>query len=164
MWKNAHWMMILAMLASGPALAHGTDDHAKPPVSEGEGGHASALGQPGDPKARARAITITMTDNMRFSPARIMVRPGETVKLVVKNSGTLTHELVLGTAKELAEHAELMRKFPEMEHDDPNAVSVEPGKSGILIWQFTTKPGEYDFGCLVPGHFEAGMIGKIVVR
>ena len=92
------------------------------------------------------------------------LRPGETVKLVAKSAGKLKHELVLGTAQELAEHAELMQKFPEMEHDDPNAVSVEPGETGSLLWEFTSKAGAYDFGCLVPGHYEAGMLGKILVR
>lgn len=75
----------------------------------------------------------------------------------------MKHEMVLGTLDELQKHAALMRKFPEMEHDDPNAVSIEPGQTGELVWRFT-KTGDFDFACLVPGHFEAGMRGKIVVR
>jgi uncharacterized cupredoxin-like copper-binding protein len=63
---------------------------------------------------------------------------------------------------ELKKHAALMQKFPSMEHEDPNAVTVEPGKTGTLIWQFT-RAGKFDFACLVPGHFEAGMIGRIEV-
>ena len=164
MKSKATWILVLTLLATSPAWSHGTDDRATPPTSTGEADHAAALGEPGNPKVPARAINITMNDEMRFSPRQITIRPGETVKLVVKNAGKIKHELVLGTAKELAEHAELMQKFPEMEHEDPNAVTVEPGATGVLLWKFTAKPGEYDFSCLVPGHYEAGMRGRIVVR
>ena len=104
-----------------------------------------------------------MSDAMRFSPSTLEVRRGETLRLVVHNDGQTKHELVLGTHKELEEHAALMRKFPEMEHDDPNAVSVPPGETRELTWQFT-KRGSFEFACLVPGHFEAGMTGTIVVK
>ncbi len=125
-------------------------------------GHGAVFGKPGDAKKVSRTIEVGMDDDMRFKPANIKVKRGETIKFVVKNDGALKHEMVLGTIKELKEHAALMRKVPEMEHDDPNAVSVEPGKTGTLIWQFT-KPGTFDFACLVPDHFEAGMVGKIIV-
>ena len=164
MRSTAVWILALGLLATSPAWPHGTEEHPKQPTSTGEADHAAALGAPGSPKAPARTITVTMNDDMRFTPRRLMVRPGETVKLVAKSAGKLKHELVLGTAQELAEHAELMQKFPEMEHDDPNAVSVEPGETGSLLWEFTSKAGAYDFGCLVPGHYEAGMLGKILVR
>ena len=104
-----------------------------------------------------------MNDTMRYSPARIGVKRGETIRFVVKNSGQIKHEVVLGTVKELREHAALMRKFPEMEHADPNQLAVDPGKTGELLWQFT-KPGTFDFACLQPGHYEAGMHGKIAVK
>ena len=100
---------------------------------------------------------------MRFTPANVAVKKGETIRFAVKNSGQLKHEMVLGTAKELRGHAELMKRFPEMEHADPNQVSLGPGKTGELLWQFT-KTGTFDFACLQPGHFDAGMRGKIVVR
>jgi uncharacterized cupredoxin-like copper-binding protein len=124
--------------------------------------HGAELGKPGDAKKVSRTIEVGMGDDMRFKPADIQVKRGETIKFVVRNHGALKHEMVLGTMKELKEHAALMRKSPEMEHDDPNAVSVEPGKTGALIWQFTNA-GTFDFACLVPGHFEAGMVGKIIV-
>ncbi|AMO96335.1 copper binding s, plastocyanin/azurin family protein [Collimonas fungivorans] len=104
-----------------------------------------------------------MNDTMRFTPATILVKRGETVRFLVKNSGKVKHEMVLGSIKELQEHAALMQKFPEMEHSDPNQVSLAPGKSGELIWQFS-KAGRFDFACLQPGHFEAGMRGDIVVK
>ena len=99
---------------------------------------------------------------MRFNPSSIEARQGETVRFVVKNSGQLKHELVLGTATELAEHAEVMKKFPEMEHADANMVTVAPGKTGEVIWRFT-KAGKVDFACLQPGHFDAGMKGAVAV-
>jgi uncharacterized cupredoxin-like copper-binding protein len=101
-----------------------------------------------------------MTDAMRFKPATIKVKRGETIRFLARNTGKVKHEMVLGTIGELKKHAELMRKFPEMEHADPNQVSVGPGKTGELIWQFT-RAGTFDFACLQPGHFEAGMVGKI---
>jgi uncharacterized cupredoxin-like copper-binding protein len=99
---------------------------------------------------------------MRFLPDSIRVKRGETIRFIVRNTGKVKHEMVLGTIKELKEHAELMRKFPEMEHADPNQVSVDPGMTGELVWQFTTA-GTFDFACLVPGHFESGMVGKVRV-
>lgn len=142
-------------------FAHGDEDHAKKSGEHGAG-HASSLGKAGDPKKVTRIIEVGMNDAMRFSPANIAVKSGETIRFVVKNNGKIKHEMVLGTLKELKQHAALMRKFPEMEHADSNQVSVEPGKTGELLWQFT-RAGKVDFACLEPGHYEAGMTGKVTV-
>jgi len=125
--------------------------------------HASAVGKPGVAAKVTRTVNVDMTDNMRFTPANFTVKKGETIKFVVKNSGKIKHEMVLGSMKELKEHGAMMRKMPEMEHADANQVTVEPGKTGELVWQFT-KAGKFDFACLQPGHFEAGMKGKIAVK
>lgn len=122
----------------------------------------SVMGRPGNPKNISRTIRVEMSDTMRFTPARITVRHGQTIKFVVTNTGKLRHEMVLGTAGELKAHSELMRKFPGMEHADPNQITVEPGKTVGRVWEFT-RAGTVDFACLEPGHFEAGMIGKVVV-
>ncbi|MBP6110417.1 MAG: cupredoxin family protein [Rhodocyclaceae bacterium] len=103
-----------------------------------------------------------MNDTMRFVPDSVSVQVGETIKFVVKNDGKLKHEMVLGTSKDLKAHAALMQKFPEMEHAEPNMVTVQSGSTGEIIWQFT-KAGKVNFGCLQPGHFDAGMKGKIEV-
>lgn len=126
-------------------------------------GHASSLGQPGNPAKVTRTVDIVMSDAMRYTPGNIKVKRGETIRFRVKNTGQIKHEMVLGSRAELKEHAKTMARFPEMEHDDPNAISVEPGKTGELVWRFT-RAGKFDFACLVPGHFEAGMQGKIAVR
>lgn len=145
--------------AAGTAFAHGDEDHHAGKQKD----NAAALGKPGNPAKVSRTIEVDMNDNMRFTPANIAVKRGETIKFVVKNSGKLKHEMVLGSIKELKEHAELMRKFPEMEHDDPNQVAVDPGKTGAMVWQFT-RTGTFEFACLQPGHFEAGMVGKVAVK
>lgn len=125
--------------------------------------HVAAIGVPGDPKAVTRTIKVEMADTMRFTPATIEIRRGETIKFDVRNTGKIKHEMTLGTAHELAEHAAEMKKFPEMEHDDPNNVDLEPGKSGNIVWRFT-QAGTFEFACLHAGHFDAGMQGRIVVR
>jgi uncharacterized cupredoxin-like copper-binding protein len=84
------------------------------------------------------------------------------VRFVPVNKGQVMHEMVLGTMDDLKKHAELMRKHPGMEHDEPHMAHVAPGKSGEMGWQFT-QAGEFHYGCLIPGHFEAGMIGKVKV-
>jgi uncharacterized cupredoxin-like copper-binding protein len=121
------------------------------------------FGHTGDPRKVTRTIPVDTSDTMRFTPGAITVKRGETVRFVVTNSGKQMHEMVLGTMAELKGHAALMRKHPEMEHDEPYMAHVASGKKAEIIWQFT-KAGEFHYGCLVPGHFEAGMIGKIVVR
>ena len=159
-------LMIITAIAFGLAttgiFAHEDEHHAGKEEKHGEG-HADSLGKPGDPRKISRTIDVEMSDAMRFSPADIKVKRGETIKFVVKNNGKVKHEMVLGSIDELKEHAALMQKFPEMEHADPNMVSVEPGKTGELVWQFT-KAGTFDFACLQPGHFEAGMVGKVAVK
>ena len=157
--------MAIAVLAlSSPAAhAHGDDERAKARKFDAAKVEATDFGQEGDPRKVGRTIKVNMADSMRFAPADITVRRGETVRFIVHNAGKVLHEMVLGTEKALAEHAELMKKFPEMEHADPHMAHVKPGKSGEIVWQFT-RPGEFRFACLQPGHFEAGMIGKVVMK
>lgn len=142
------------ILASGIASASGT--HA--------GGHdETAIGEPGVASEATRTVAVDMADTMRFSPASLTAKQGETIRFVVKNSGKTKHEFVLGSAKELKEHYEVMKKYPEMEHADPNMVTVAPGQVGEVVWKFT-KPGKVDFACLQPGHYDAGMKGQVMVH
>ena len=157
-----------ALLAAGlfafgqAAFAHGEKPHAKKearPISTEE----TPFGREGDPKKAKRTVKVDMNDTMRFTPAELTIKQGEIVRFQVKNSGKVMHEMVLGTMEDLKKHAEMMRKHPEMEHDEPYMAHVAPGKMETMTWQFT-KAGEFYYGCLVPGHFEAGMIGKVVVK
>ena len=145
-------------LATGGALAHG-DSHATKKKAEMK---ETDFGRTGDPKKVSRTVEIDMSDKMRFTPAVLTVKRGDTVRFVAKNSGKQLHEMVIGNLKELKEHAELMKKHPGMEHEEPYMAHVEPGKKAQIVWQFT-KAGEFNFGCLIPGHFEAGMVGNIKV-
>jgi uncharacterized cupredoxin-like copper-binding protein len=111
-----------------------------------------------------RVIPIAMDDTMRYDPSQIAVKRGETVRFVATNRGKLVHEIVIGTKKALEEHAEHMRMHPDMPHPhEKNAVSVAPGSTGELTWRFP-RAGTFYFGCLEPGHFEAGMVAKVTVR
>jgi uncharacterized cupredoxin-like copper-binding protein len=136
----------------------------------GQPGHKPALasekksfGKAGDPKTISRTVTIEMNDTTHFNPAQLTIRQGDTVRFMVKNSGKLLHQIVIGTREELAEHEALMASFPGMvEHDDSHMAYVAPGKTEEIVWQFT-KPGQFNYGCLIPGHFDTGMVGKIIV-
>ena len=146
---------MVALAASGAAFASGSH-------TGGHDGDETAIGKPGVAAKASRTITIEMSDNMRYTPSNIQVKQGETVRFIVKNAGQVKHELSLGTEKELLEHLEQMKKFPDMEHDEPSKVTLQPGKQGDIVWQFT-KAGAVNFACLMPGHYEAGMKGAITV-
>jgi uncharacterized cupredoxin-like copper-binding protein len=150
-------------LSASTAFAHGDDHMAKKHAYDASKIEDRAFGREGDPTKVTRTVRLDMTDALRFAPADVTVKRGETVKFVVANSGKQLHEMVLGTTQELKEHAALMKKFPEMEHADANMAHVKPGAKGEIVWQFT-KAGEYQFACLIPGHYEAGMVGKVVVK
>ena len=152
----SQFFAMAALATSGAAFASGT--HAG---GHGDGGE-TAIGIPGVATKASRTITIEMSDNMRYTPSNIQVKQGETVRFVVKNVGQVKHELSLGTEKELLEHLEQMKKFPDMEHDEPGKVTLQPGKQGEIVWQFT-KAGGVNFACLMPGHYEAGMKGTVQV-
>ena len=143
-----------AHAATGEHAAHG--DHAH------EHQHGSAIGLPGDAAKVSRTLEVVMSDTMRFTPEHITVKRGETIRFVIKNAGQLKHEFNLGSAADLKKHYAMMLKFPEMEHDDPNVASVEPGKSSEVVWKFTTA-GTVAFACLYPGHYAAGMKGTVKV-
>jgi uncharacterized cupredoxin-like copper-binding protein len=138
----------LALLALLPLASAAHDD--------------SAFGRAADPRKAKRTVRVEMSDAMRFQPAEIRVKRGEVIRFVPVNRGKVMHEMVIGTLEELKSHAEMMREHPHMEHDEPHMARVAPGKSGEIGWQFT-RAGEFYYACLIPGHFEAGMIGKVTV-
>ena len=152
---------LLWMLLAGAAGAHDANTAAV------QGMQASAgempFGRPGDAEHVVRTVEIVMSDRMRFRPDSITVKRGDTVRFKVANGGKLLHELVIGTAADLKAHAAMMRQHPDMHHEAPYMVHVPPGEGGEIVWQFT-RAGDFAFACLVAGHFEAGMKGRIVVR
>ena len=128
--------------------------------------HAFGAGQPGDTKHPARTVEVTATDadgHMTFSPDRLDIAKGAQVRFNIRNAGALEHEFVIGDKTENAEHAKMMAEMPDMKHDDPNAVTIPAGKSASLVWRFS-KPGVFEFACLIAGHYESGMHGVVIVK
>ena len=156
--RTQQLVALAALALSGAAVANG--NHAG---GHGHDNEESAIGKPGVVAKVGRTVTVEMSDTMRYTPADIQVKQGETVRFVVKNLGKVKHEMSLGTEKELLEHLEQMKKFPDMEHDEPSKLSLAPGKQGEIVWQFT-KAGTVNFACLMPGHYEAGMKGQVKVN
>ena len=159
-------LIIKSLLALGIALmgasgmAHTDKPHANKAGAVKK--EQKDWGIAGDAKAVTRTIEVRMSDQMRFTPDLIEVREGETVRLMHKNDGKVLHEFVLGTKKELEAHAALMLKFPNMEHDEPYMAHIDAGKQSAMVWTFN-RPGEFEFACLIPGHYQAGMVGKVRV-
>ena len=126
-----------------------------------------AAGVPGDPHKPFRTVEITMheedQDHMSYTPAALEVKRGEQVKFVIKNAGAFVHEFILADEKSNLKHADLMRKYPDMEHDDPNGKTVQPQASAEILWRFTKK-GRFEYACLIPGHRRAGMLGHVTVK
>ncbi len=153
-------LSIALAATAGSAFAHEKQDARKAPAAVKK--EQKPWGIAGDAKAARRSIEIAMSDDMRFTPSNIEVKQGETVKFIVRNKGKVLHEMVIGDRKTLDEHAALMVKFPGMEHDEPYMAHVPAGKESSLVWNFN-RPGDFDFACLIAGHYQAGMVGKIKV-
>jgi uncharacterized cupredoxin-like copper-binding protein len=151
MKKTIKLAWALAALSIAPALAH--EHHAHETFSAGE---------PGDPRKPARTIEIAMSE-MDYEPSKITVKRGEQIRFVLHNVGKEDHEFLLATTKENLAHAEVMKKHPHMEHDDPNGVRLAPKKTAEILWKFT-KAGTFEFSCLIPDHRDYGMVGRVTVK
>jgi uncharacterized cupredoxin-like copper-binding protein/Cu/Ag efflux protein CusF len=148
-----------AILLLSASLAAASPGHS--------GGHNDmAVGEPGDEAKVTRTIDVTMFENddgeMLFQPNTLEVEQGQTIRFNIVNDGEIKHEFVLDEKEKNVEHRELMLRFPEMEHDDPNALQLDAGESGSIVWTFTNA-GTFEFACLIPGHYESGMYGTVEV-
>jgi uncharacterized cupredoxin-like copper-binding protein len=144
--------VVIAAIPAAPIRAHSPGDHHE----------TFSAGEPGDPKKQSRTIEIEMTE-MAFTPFKLAVKRGEQIRFVIANAGKEAHEFLLATTAENLKHAEVMRKHPDMEHDDPNGVRVAPGKSAEIFWKFS-KRGTFEYACLIPNHREYGMVGQVTVK
>ncbi len=134
-----------------------------PATSHEQHGHETySAGEPGNAKKPARTIEITMSE-MAFSPSRIEVKRGEQIRFIVRNAGTEDHEFLIATTEDNLKHAEVMKKNPKMEHDDPNGVRLAPKKTAEILWKFT-KAGTFEYACLIPDHRDYGMTGRVTVK
>jgi uncharacterized cupredoxin-like copper-binding protein len=154
-------LFVLGIVAGATNFAHSKDKSASSHPAHHE--EQPEFGREGKAADVTRGIAVEMKDQFVFVPSKLEVKAGETVRIVIRNSGALMHEWVLGTAREIEEHAEQMRRFPNMEHDKPQQVRVPPGDVRELVWQFD-RPGTFTFACLQPGHHEAGMKGLVEVK
>ena len=149
------------------------------------GGHGPNIGKPGKASEVSRTIEMVLTDN-RFTPETITVKKGQTIRFKVRNDGRFVHEFNIGTTAMHASHQKEMAMMFEhgavevdkihhekmnmdmggghvMKHDDPNSVLLDPGKSADVTWKFSTD-ATLEFACNVPGHYEAGMMGRIRIK
>jgi uncharacterized cupredoxin-like copper-binding protein len=141
--------------ATPAAEQHGGDRHDKGHTAIG---HASAVGGPAEASAAGRTINVGLLDTMRFAfDAPLALKRGEVVRFVVTNRGQMRHEFSIGSEAEQDSHRAMMRSMPNMVHQDPNAVTVEPGETKELVWRFDGDQPVV-IACNIPGHAEAGMI------
>lgn len=150
-------ILLAAATVIAPTLAIAAGNHS--------GGHGHPMGEPaadGDMKTVEVVMKETEDGPMVFEPGELSFSAGETIRLVIINKGELEHEFVMDTVQNNAEHKELMEKFPEMEHDDPNSVRLQPGETGEILWTFENA-GQFEFACLMVGHYESGMHGPLNV-
>jgi uncharacterized cupredoxin-like copper-binding protein len=175
--------LLASVLAAGLAASIATAAHAAGNHSGGH--HSSAIGEPGKAADATRMIEIVMQDN-NYEPESITVSKGETVRFVISNKGEFVHEFNIGTAAMHAEHQKEMLTMKEhgvleadkihhdrmkmdmgggktMEHNDPNSVLLEPGKTAEIVWTFNAN-GDLEFACNVPGHYESGMVGTFEMK
>jgi uncharacterized cupredoxin-like copper-binding protein len=141
----------LIALSAAPARSH--EHHAHESYSAGE---------PGNAAKPSRTIEIELSE-MTYEPIRIEVKRGEQIRFVLRNAGAEDHEFLLATTRENLKHAEVMKKYPHMEHDDPNGVRLGPKKSAEILWRFT-KRGTFEYSCLIPDHRDYGMVGHVTVK
>lgn len=154
------WLVAAATLAFAPTPA-AVFAHSPAEMHE----HAE-FGEPGNPKKPARVVPIVMREEgnrMLFVPDRVEVRKGEQIRFVLTNEGLVNHEFILGTQKEIDDHAKEMKQHPGMEHNDAHSRTLGMYGTDELVWRFT-KPGRFFFACLIPGHLEKGMIGAVIVK
>ncbi|HNW65259.1 MAG TPA: cupredoxin family protein [Piscinibacter sp.] len=150
-----------SVLLVGAVQAHGESTHPKAAVPAAP--EQQPWGIAGEARRATRTVELRMLDSMRFVPDRLAVKLGQTLRLRIRNTGAVLHELVIGTPAALDEHAALMARFPDMQHDEPWMAHVPPGRTGEIVWTFN-RAGEFAFACLIAGHYQAGMVGRITVR
>ncbi|UMA67371.1 cupredoxin family protein (plasmid) [Roseivivax marinus] len=155
--------LITLAMAIAPFVAHAAGTH-----SGGHGHDEMALGKPAESEP-SRTVEVIMKEDYDgeniyiFDKDKLTFAAGETVRLHIVNAGEEVHEFVMDTAEANAEHKAMMAKFPEMEHDDPNAVRLNPGEEADIVWTYGEQ-GTYEFACLLPGHYEAGMHGPLIIE
>lgn len=167
--KNLLLTTAFSLALAAPVFAGGAHsgghDEAKADDHVADHNAMMLVGMPGKAEDVDRTLDVIMreTDDgeMIFEPAEFEIEPGETIRFNVKNDGELEHEFVIDTVEQNVVHKAMMAEY-DMEHDDPNSIRLDEGKSGEVIWKFANE-GTFEFACLIPGHYESGMHGPITV-
>jgi len=175
----------IAISAFSAAIMLGTTQTRAAGAHSGGHGEKTSIGEPGKADKVTRTIEIKMFDNY-YEPEKLSIKEGETIRFVVKNAGEFVHEFAIGTTAMHASHQKEMMMMMEhgalepdrinhnmmkmdmgggksMDHNDPNSILLEPGKSGEVVWKFS-KTSAIEFACNVPGHYDAGMMGNILFK
>lgn len=140
----------------------GEPHHLRYHGKEGEQAKVFAFGQPGNEKSVSRTVQIDIHDDAGFSPRSLKLRPGETVRFVVRNLGNVKHEFRIGDPEYQRAHEDMVRSMPGMEHDDPNAIVVAPGDTGWIIWEFGGGP-VVELACHLSGQYQSGKVTSISI-
>lgn len=164
--KRSLILLVVASLFLLAACSAG-DDPSRPPVAASGGSGMDGMdgygyGRAGDPASVDRAIDVQLLDSLAFSPSTLRAEPGETIRFRVTNAGTIDHEFVLGDDATQEEHEAAMGAGGTMQMEGANLLALGPGETGSLVWRFT-EPGNVRYGCHVPDHYAAGMVGTITV-
>lgn len=154
---------LFASVMTSTALAHSNDPHENARSPKSRKVVETEFGMSGRPDAVNTTIKVEMNDEMLFKPGVLHIQSGATIRFVITNRGDDLHEMVLGRTEDLKKHAKLMARFPGMEHDEPYMTHVKAGQAGEIIWTFS-KAGQFEYGCLIPGHYESGMKGTVYVQ
>lgn len=157
---------VAPLLALQPALASSGGGHGSQGSHGAHGSHHTAASE------TIRTVEIVAKDN-EFSLSKIDVKPGETIRFIVRNEGELEHDFTIGDAATQAAHrAEMQAMMSDMAdshshgghmHGAQNAVMIKPGATAELVWTFDSGT-DILFGCNVPGHYEAGMAGEFDIQ
>ena len=169
-------LLVLCLVAAFPLVAnaggsHGdAHNHESPDGNQSstqqehahdQGGHASSVGGPADVSSATRTIHVDLLDTMRFVFDKpLVLKRGDVVRFVVTNRGQIRHEFSIGNEVEQDSHRAMMRNMPNMVHEDPNSITVDPAGTKELVWRFDGTDLVV-IACNIPGHTEAGMVAKV---
>ena len=155
--------MPVSMLAQGAAAT-------KPAAPAGAKAAADAGG--------VRTIELTANDQMKYDKVALTAKPGEKIKVVLKNGGTMpkmamAHNFVLlkaGTDPQKFANESMMAAATDYIPASmkasviANTKTLGPGETAEVTIDVLKAPGVYPFLCSFAGHFAAGMKGTLTVK
>ena len=166
--------LVLASTVSALLLGGCGQKESTAPAANAPAPAAAAAAKPAGP----RVIEITGGDNMKFNITAIEAKPGEELKIIFSNIGTMPkeamgHNLVIlkkGTDTMAFAMAATTAKatdyIPASMQDAvlAHTAMLGPRKSEELLFTAPTEPGEYPYVCSFPAHYQVGMKGIISVK